>query len=397
MKANEVSFIDDTGSQQQVALDLSMYQAAAEDKISLSQYINRAYPTNSKVGATTFEQMAASSGMFVKGDKKLGINPPSMKDVMSGQVKILAGAINRSGGSEIATPASRILFPEIVMQAIESELNGSDDPFLAGVNKMIAITSNVNTPRVERPIINTSGPKATEAQPIAQLTAPPTMVSITVADQSYRIPTMSVGLEISEEAQQSSTLDLVSLALSANAREQAILRAEADLTSMFAGDADLGESAVSAVAATTFDAAINGTDKITQKGWVKFLRDNYRKMNKDWLIMNIDTALLIENRLNKPTTYTDDPTSPRIDSLFTIENLAIPTPNVLLVDSSVVAADTVYALDSRYAIRKVVNVSATYSAIEQYVLRKGSALRIDYGYVMKKLYNDAWTGVVLGT
>ena len=395
MKDNQVSFKASDGKQTELELSVEMYKAAANKKVSLAQYLNTTYPTASKT-ASTFDQMAASSGLFIRGDNNLGINPPTMADVLSGGASISAGAVTRSGGAGIATPASRILYPEVVMQVIESELNSSDDPFLAGVDQMIAINTNVSTPRVEQPIINTTGPKGTASQPIAQLAAPASMVSITVADQSYRIPTMSVGLEISDEAQGSATLDLVGIALQANAREQAILRAEADLASMIAGDADLGETAVAGVNASTFDATINGTTKMTQAGWVKWLRDNYRKMNKDWLMMDIDTALEIESRTGKPTNQSDDPNSPRIDALFTVENLALPTPRVLILPTTLIGSDTIVAIDSRFAIRKVVNVSANYSAIEEYVLRRGSGLRIDYGYVMKKLYSDAWTKLTIG-
>ena len=395
MKDNEVSFRDSAGSQQVVPLTVDMYKAAANRKISLAQYLNTAYPTASEK-ASTFDQMAASSGLFVRSDKTFGVSSPTMADVINGTAQIGANAITRDGGAGVGTPASRILYPEVVMQVIESQLTSSDDPMLAGIEKMVAITSNVTTPRVEQPIINTTKPASAGSQPIAQLSAPASMLSITVADQSYRIPTMSVGLEISDEAQQAATLDLVGIALAANAREQAVLRGEADLISMISGDADLGESAVSGVNASTFDATINGTTKMTQSGWIKFLRDNYRKMNKDWLIMDIDTALEIEKRANKPVVTGDDPTSPRIDALFSIENLSLPTPRVLLVDTAIVGADVVVALDSRYAIRKVVNVSANYSAIEDYVLRRGTGLRIDYGYVMKKLYEDAWTSMTIG-
>lgn len=396
MKQNEVSFRDSSGQQHEVPLDVTMYQEAGENRMSLRQFLNTKYPTT-KDQAPAFDQMAASAGLFLRPDNKTGIHPPTMQDVLSGKAVLNAGsAITRDGGAGIATPASRILYPEVVMNLIESELTSSDDPFLAAIEKMTAITSSVTTSRVEQPIINTTGPKDTESQPVSQLTAPPVMMSITVSDSSYRIPTMSVGMEISDEAQRSATLDLVGLALTANANQQAITRAENDLSSMISGNVDMGETAVANVNATTYDSSINGTTKMTQRGWIKWLRNNYRKMNKDWLIMDVDTALEIEGRTGKPTNQSDDPNSPRIDALFSIENLALPTPRVLLVETGLIGADTVVAIDSRYAIRKVVNVSASYSAIENYVLRRGSALRIDYGYVMKKLYSDAWTKLTIG-
>lgn len=392
---SKVKFTDASGTRAEVTISMDVYREAQDANLTVTQLVNRKYQT--KPGdASAFSQMAASAGLFMKGDNSIGVNSPSMKDVMSGMSGAMAGEITRSGGAGQNTPASRLLFPEVIMRAIESELRSSDDPFLSGVEKMIAITSNVTTPRVEQPIINVTAPGKIESMPISQLALPRNMVTITTSDQSYRIPTHSVGLEISEEALQSSTLDLVGLALGANAREQSILRVEADLIAMIAGDVDMGESAVAGGNASVYDSLINGTTKMTQKGWVKFLHSNYRKRTLDWLIMDLDTALEIEGRTGKPVIVGDNPNSPRIDTQFTIENLSLPTPRVLIVDTAIIGADTIVGLDSRYAIRKVVNVNATYSAVEDFVLRKATALRLDYGYVMKKLYGDAWTSLTIG-
>ena len=61
------------------------------------------------------------------------------------------------------------------------------------------------------------------------------------------------------------------------------------------------------------------------------------------------------------------------------------------VNAGVVAAGTVVGLDTRYGIRRVINVNADYSAIEEYVMRKGSGLRVDYGETAHKLYTDAFS------
>jgi len=52
-------------------------------------------------------------------------------------------------------------------------------------------------------------------------------------------------------------------------------------------------------------------------------------------------------------------------------------------------------LDSRYAIRRVINVSASYQAIEQYVMRRATSFRVDYGFIMHKLFSDAWQAMTL--
>jgi hypothetical protein len=231
--------------------------------------------------------------------------------------------------------------------------------------------------------------------PIGQLTEPASMVSITVSDTVRRIPTRSIGLQVSDQALAITTLDLVSLIMTAQARGERIALVEEQLADMINGDADAGESALSSVTAASFDSSIIAASTITQKAWVKYLRANYRKMTISNIICDIDTALLIEGRTGKPTVANDNPTSPRIDSLFTIENLGLPAPRVLLVSTSVAGANTIIGLDRRYAIRRLVNVNASYSAIEQYVMRRATSFRIDYGEMAHKLYTEAWSKMTL--
>jgi hypothetical protein len=200
---------------------------------------------------------------------------------------------------------------------------------------------------------------------------------------------------VSDEALQATTLDLVGLSMTAQARGERIRMVEEQLSAMIDGDADWGETALSSITAASLDSTIDAEGEITQKAWIHYLHDNYRTIGINWLLMDIDTALAIENRTGKPTVNTDDPRSPRIDSTFTVENLAIPTPRVLLMDTSFIGANTVVGLDSEYAIRRVINVSAAYSAIEQYVLRRGTAFIVTYGEMSKKLYPAAWKKMTL--
>ncbi|MCK5432435.1 MAG: hypothetical protein KAJ03_06805, partial [Gammaproteobacteria bacterium] len=258
----------------------------------------------------------------------------------------------------------------------------------------VAVTANVNTTKVDQPIINVTAPEAIESMPIGQLAEPAAMVTITVSEKTHRIPTRAVGLTISDQALESSTLDLVGLAMTGQARGERIRRAEADLKNMIDGDTDTGNgTGVTAVASTVYDSALAAGD-LSQKAWIKWLRANYRQMTPDWLICGVDEALVIENRTNKPTNFTDDPNSTRMDALFTVENLGIRAPRVLLVDTSganpVIGANDIIGLDSSQAIRRVVNVSASYEAVESYVMRRATSFRVDYGSMMHRLFESAW-------
>lgn len=389
------SFIDRSGRNQEVELDVTAYRAAADAGMSLSEYLEVKYPSSPDHGST-FEQLMLSSGLFLK-NKGYGIQPPTMKQVLEGGPlagQLNVGAITRQDQPG-TTPSGRLLFPEVVLQAIAHALTEDQGDFLSGYQNMIAVTQNVPNEVVQQPRINATAPEGSRAMPIGQLTEPASMVSITVSDTVRRIPTRSIGLQVSDQALAITTLDLVNLIMTAQARGERIALVEEQLADMISGDTDAGESALSSVTAQSFDSTINASGALTQKAWVKYLRANYRKMTISNIICNIDTALIIENRTGKPTTYSDDPNSPRIDSLFSVDNLGISAPRVLLVSTSVAAANTIIGLDRRYAIRRLVNVNASYSAIEQYVMRRATSFRIDYGEMAHKLYTDAWSQMTL--
>jgi hypothetical protein len=385
------------GTSTEVEIGLDDYHEAAEHNMSLSQHLNRKVPDYDPKYGTPMEQAMAHAGLFIARDQKHAIHPPTMKQVLDGSYQINAGVITRNDGSSNNTPSGRLLFPEVILQLIESELNDDHSDFVNGYNSMVAQTTSVNSPKVDQPIINVTGPRADEfaSQPISQLAEPAAMISITLSEVSRRIPTRAIGLQISDEALQATTLDLVGLAMTQQARQERIRLIEGSISAMVSGDADVNESALASVTAQSLDGAIDANGAMSQKAWIHYLRKNYRKMSISHIMCDIDTALAIEGRDGKPTVQTDNPTSPRIDSLFSVENLGISPPKILLLESSLIGANTVVGLDRRYAIRRVVNVSATYSAIQDYVMRRSTGFRVDYGEISHKLFPDAWSVMTL--
>ena len=386
------SIVAQDGQRTEIDVELDDYRSAGENGLSLTQWLNQKFPADEKYGST-FEQCMQSAGLFVHHDNAAGIHPPTMKQILDGSVKFNAGPITRNDGSANNTVTGRLLFPEVILQIIQSELDSSDDDFLGGYNNMVATTAFVTSPKVDQPIIDVTAPRDGEyrSQPIAQLAEPAALITITLAEKSFRIPTKSIGLTISDQALEATTLDLVGLAMTQQARAERVRIVEEALAAMISGDTDFGESAISQTTTTsTLDPAATAT-KVSQLSWIKYLRQYYRKMRISHIICDIETAVLIEGRENKPTVQTDDPRSPRIDSLFSIENLALSPPRVLLVDSTISGANTIIGLDNRYAIRRVVNVNAAYSAIEQYVMRRATSFRVDYGEMSQKLMADAWS------
>ena len=394
--------------QQEIDFDVTAYRAAGEANQSLSQHLETQYPSANDCGST-FEQCMQQSGMFIRGDRSAGLHPPTMKQVLDGGMKMDAASIVRNDGSNNNTVTGRLLFPEVIMQIMESELSESHDDLLRGYDSMIATTAFVTSPKVDQPVINVTAPLADKyrSQPVAQLSEPAALITITLAERSHRIPTKSIGLTISDQALEATSLDLVGIAMTQQAGQERIRVIEDAISGMIAATADVDTDpdgvGLTAFQAKALDDTLDTIGTISQKAWVHFLRDNYRKMTISHIMCDIDTALAIENRIGRPTMYgigdgsslSDDPRSPRIDALFSIENLGLTAPRVLLLDTALIGANTVVGLDSRYAIRRIVNVNAAYSAIEEYVMRRATSFRVDYGEISHKLMADAWSKMTL--
>jgi hypothetical protein len=384
-------FYDHAGNLQDVQLDVSVYREAADAKMSVPQYINTKYPTDAKKYGTAFEQFMASESLFLRADKNFGIKPPTMKEVFDGRPQINAGAITRE-----AQPASRILFPAVFLEYVENALPLDVNSYLSQFEKMIALTDTVNGSRLEQPVLNYSKPEAARSQGISQLSLPQSMLSITVSDVARSIPTFSLGLEISNEALQASSLDLVSLALRRQREIELISRAEGYITAWHDGDTDmLGMAALPVVNADVHDTSIAATGVLTHLAWVKWLRTNFRRRHIDYVMCDLATALAIENRTGKPTIATDDPKSPRINPLAEVMNPQWQNVKIFLLEDGTIPANHIMGIDSRYAVRRVRNAQADYAAVEQFVLRKSQAMRFDFGEITYRQFDDAFEVMAL--
>jgi hypothetical protein len=394
-KENEVSFVDVSGQRQQVEIDVQHYMEAGDQGLSLSQHYARKYPTAVE-GPTAFEQMVASAGIRLRADVGRGIPASSMKEILHGGIDKSVGTIVRPNGADRQTTAGRILFPEIMLQMINETLTESKEDYLRPWESAIAMRTSVTGPRVDQPRVNVTAPEGSAAQPIAQLAEPAVMVSITLSDKSYTIPTKSIGLQVADQALQASTLDFVNIQLSAQARGERIRRLEEDMGNIISGDTDFGITAVTFANASTFDSNL-GANKLTHRAFVKWLRANYQKMDVTHTIGDIDALIDVDSRAGKPTSDTDSSTQAnRFAVDYSIENLGLPSPTALILPTSVIGANRLVGFDRRFALHEITNVSASYSAIEEFVLRRAKAMRFDFGIALFKLYDEAFTGITLG-
>lgn len=382
--------VDARGEKQAVDLSVGMYREAADRGMSLPQYLATQIETNKERDGTPFEQLMEQCGIAVRANREFGIRASTLEDVLAPKELNNGNVITRDG-----VPASRILFPAVILSVIENKLAVDLQTNVNGLKSMIAVEDNIAGDRWERPVLDFSNPEAARSAPVSQLSLPKAMLTITASDKSMRIPSWAIGLEISEQAMRSTTLDLVGLAVARQAAVEANERAQGYILSFLNGDVDLAMAALSSIAgkvvtSNSLDAAATG-GVLTQKAWMKWLVRNANKRRITHIVTDLNGALAIENRTGKPTVNNDDPKSTRIDTLFDVVN---PTwddrVKIFLTDDPNWPANTVMGIDARYAIHKVNSLTAQYSAVEQFVLKRSTAMRVDRGELLYRLFDEAY-------
>ncbi len=375
--------IDAKGEQADVKLSVDIYKEAEGANLGLPQFVNRKFDTNVAVYGTAWDQLCASSGLIRSTDKSFGLKPPTLGDVLSGKAQM--GAATTAEGD----PASRILYPAAVLEMIESELAANKDVDPNSFDQMVAKDISVNSSRIEQPEINVSRTAGSRYKAISQLAEPETMVSITTKDISRTLPALSLGLEVSDQALQATTLDFVSLVVGRTASVENHARTYDYLLGFLQGDADNGDAALVQTKASTFDTSISSAGVVTKTALVKWLFNNSYKRGISHIVADVAGMLAIEAALG--TTNTGNYPVPGLAPQFSLMNRVLSGLQVMVVDPQMNwPANTLMGLDSRWAIARVRNAAAQYSALEQFVLRRSNALRFDFSEIAYRLFDDAF-------
>lgn len=384
------SFIDHTGARQQVEVSLdSLIKPAKEANLSVRDYANQAYNTDASKFGDAFSQLCASEGIVLQGSRPYGIKAPSLDAVLNGRPTIEANAIVRTPTSQ-----ARVLLMPAIGALVEDKLLADLDMNANAFDSMVAMDTVIADEWYLWPEANFAGPEAGRSQITSQLAKPVNMLTLTTSEKSLRVPTYSLGIEWSEQATKYLNLDFISLSIARQMAVERNERANKDLLAMLSGDADVGQGALSGIAnkvktASGLDAA--ATAGITQLAWMLWLYNNGKKRRITHVVTDITGALAIQNRSGRPVITGDNGTSTRIN---TNESVMNPTwgddVQVFITDDASWPAKTIMGIDARFAIQRVTSTNASYQAQEDFVLRRASAMRFDYGSVSRRLYNDAF-------
>lgn len=383
------AFIDAAGETQQLEVTLDMVRDASASSQSLRDYVNSTFQTDANRFGDAFSQLCASEGIVLVPQKKHGIRAPSLSAVLEGRPMLEAGAIVRQPSTQ-----ARVLLMPAIGALIEDKLLSDLDMNANAFDSMIALDETIADEWLLWPEINYSGPEAARSQVTSQLAKPATMMTVTTSEKSIRIPTYSLGAEFSQQSQKYVNLDLIALAISRQVATERNERANINLLNILNGDADMGQASLSSLGKVTTAVSLDAAAStgITQLAWLKFLYQNSKKRRIDFLVTDIAGAIAIENRTGRPTVTGDNPTSRRIDSTVHITNPTwAPDLPIFVVDPSVGwPAKTVLGLDSRYGLHRVSSTNAAYEAQEEFVLRRGTAMRWDFGQIVRRLFVDAF-------
>ncbi len=395
-----LSILDERGNNVEVPLSLETYKEAADNKLTLSQYVNLRFRTNPEKYGTVFSQMLASSGIFMSANNAYGIKPPTIAEIYNGtagNILVNFGAVVRPDGSKSDTPSGRLLFPAALLEMVELALRPDIETYIGAFMQMVGTTVNITSPKYEQPLVDYTAARNSRSQPISQLDLPPVMLLFTVSDVSRTLPTYSVGIEISDEASRSMTVDFVARAI---AEQQVFERASKmteDLNAIVFGDVDSNQTALTSFTATSLDSTISGPGVLSQKAWVKFLRTNWMKRAITDVVCDIDTYIAIQSRTGRPTANDQSTTDERLNTVPQVKLPGIPgNVSVFVTDGSPLGANTILGLDRTKALRRVVYTGASYNEIERFVMRRSTQMRIDWAErIESQGFSEAFTLMTL--
>src|SRR5574337_166915 len=382
------AFIDASGATQQFEVTLEHIREASRAGTTVRDHINALLPTNVEAYGDAFSQLCASEGIALVPQRKHGLKASNLDAVLNRPV-LEAGAVVRNPSNQ-----GRVLLMPAIGALVEDKLIGDLTVNVNAFNEMVALDTTIADDWLLWPEANYAGPEAGRSQVVSQLAKPTNMLTLTTSEKQIRVPTYAMGIEWSEQATKYLNLDFIALSIARQVEVERNEKAQQNLLAMLNGDADVGQGALSAISgkvvtAASLDAA--ATAGITQNAWMLWLARNGTKRMISHVVTDINGALAIQNRSGRPVIVGDNGTSVRINTNEVVANpMWGENVKVFITTDTNWPAKTLMGIDSRYAIQRVTSSNATYQAQEDFVLRRGSAMRFDYGTLSRRLYADAF-------
>lgn len=379
------AIIADATGQHEITLGMDLYKS---DKGFVGE-LNSRHPT--AAGApTAAEQLFAQNGFYRESDLPNGIRPSKIREILEGMGGSSLNAATAPGNSGI----SRFVAPAAILTGVQNDLYEDRSGVLSQFKNLVAFTQSISGNRYERPVFNYDPARNSRAKPVAQLAEPTSVGLLTVGESSGTIPIFASGLEISDQAMDYFGFAEVQKCMSIMAQYDMAERADGWLLSMLTGDADHGTSALAGTQvekAVTIDSSIAAAGVLTQKAFMKWIASHSKRAPITHIITDIDGAMAIQNRSGRPNVMGDNPTSNRIDTVETVMNDMWPTelPIYIVTDANW-PANCILGISKPNAIVMFESATANYSSVEQFVTRRSTKFRVDFGATATRFYDRAF-------
>ena len=373
----------DGSGQHEASLGMDLYKS---DKGFVGE-LNSRYPVASGM-PTAAEQLFAQTGLYRNNDPVNGIRSATIREILEGHASSsVSAAVTSPGGVGL----SRFTAPAATLYGVLNDIYEDKSGVLGQFKKLVGTNQTISGTRYERPVFNYDLARASRAKPIAQLSEPVATGLFTIGETSGTIPSFSSGIEVSDQAMDHFGFSEIVKCSSIMATEQMAEMADGWLISMLNGDPDHGMSALPVVKANTLDSSIVAAGVITQKAFMKWLALHSKRAPITHVICDIDTAMALQGRTNRPNVQGDNPTSNRIDTVESIMNDMWPMslPVFLVTDPSF-PANTMVGINQPNAMIMYTSTNTSYSGVEQFIMRRSTKFRTDFGGVALRFFDRAW-------
>lgn len=290
----------------------------------------------------------------------------------------------------------RLVVQAVLMQAIESSLRDDLSGYARMLSDNAAIRRSLTTTTWETPILDFRRPANSRPQPIAQLSEPARMLTLTTSTKKNAIMGDSIGIEYSDQVAKNVTIDVISLSLKRQADESAAALAMYQIMTLLNGDVDYGMLPLATVIggatqASALDSAA-GSGKLTQVAWMKWLWQDNLKRTIDVVVTDFEGALAIQNREGRPTINEDNAKSKRINTEMNVLNPRwADEVGVIITQDPTWPAGTIVGFQKKYGYSYITSTAVDYKATEEDVIRRGTRMRFDTGSMVERFMNDAWS------
>ena len=376
-----------------IAITMDDFAEASKVGMTAVNYINDKYEKHTdKDSGTPFEQVLLKQNIRLHRDKQTGAGAHSIAKLLSSGGSSTGMSIVRPDGSQALTVSGRMLVNSVIEQMIYSELFFDNTSYESDFNSMIANTTTSESSIIFQPIVNVTAPKGSRMQPIASGAEPATMVTISLSDRSFRIPRISIGLEIDDEAAKNQTIDQVGITLREQAAGQRLFMIDNAISNMISGDFDTGMLALSSEltvrTAAYYDAASTTQANFTNKAFLNWLMDGRRQFTVTHVMCDRDAWWAVQAAVLTNHYAAGSPLGLQTQPMFM--NPMLPgIVKFLVVENGAVPAGTLVGIDATKAIQKHVWAGGNYSASENYVMRRTSAMRFDIAEITTRMLPKA--------